>query len=82
MTVITDATTNWSAGVELQVDEVWQNKRTTPLSLATGVSAPVDDLDGVQLGPYDSLFLSAGVTVYFRKADNGPCVFTRTAVST
>ncbi|WP_375175509.1 hypothetical protein [Pseudooceanicola sp.] len=82
MTVITDATTDWSAGVTLTVDEVWQNKRTTPLSLATGASAPGDDLDGVQLGPYDSLFLSAGVTVYYRKADSSSSLFTRTAVST
>lgn len=79
MAVITDADEDWSAGVVLVADEIWQC-RGGSVAVATGASAPVSLLDGVELGPPESVFLSSGLTVYYRNLRNSGAIITRTAV--
>lgn len=81
MAAITEITENWSAGVTLTEDEVWQ-AQDGKIKISTKASPDPDD--GIELwgSRKDAISISSGKTVkYMRvKGTNAPCKLTREAV--
>lgn len=64
MTIITDASTTWSAPVSLTTDEIWQTRKG---SIFVTTSATPGTDDGISLHENHAVRFSAGVSVRYRK---------------
>jgi hypothetical protein len=78
MTVVTDATYDWSSAVTLATAEFWQVQEG-PMFIATSASAaPSGPTDGLLLSDGDILALGATEVVRYRSArPDGKAVFVR-----
>lgn len=77
MSLITTATTGWSAPVTLSADEIWQARKGSVF--VTTTASPVPD-DGIALHENHAVRFSAGVTVQFRKEGVTEALIVREAV--
>lgn len=77
MSLITDATTNWSTPITLTSDEVWQ---TRDGSVFVTTTANPDANDGISIFETHAVRFSAGLSVRYRKEGLADAVIAREAV--
>jgi len=77
MSLITDASADWSAPVVLSADEVWQVRKGA--AYLTTTAAPADE-DGLFLHEMHAVQFSAGSTVLYRRHGDTENVIVREVV--
>lgn len=77
MSLISDATTDWSTAVTLTSDEIWQTRQGSVFVSTT--STPAAD-DGLALHEFHAVQFSTGSQVRYRKEGPGAALIVREAI--
>lgn len=77
MSLITDATTAWSAPLTLTSDEIWQTRQGS-IFVTTTASPALED--GLALHEFHAVQLSAGSQVRYRKEGTTDALIAREAI--
>ncbi len=77
MSLITDATTGWSAPITLASDEIWQTRKG---SIFVSTTTTPDAEDGLALHEFHAVQFPAGSQVRYRKEGSGEALIVREAI--
>ena len=77
MSLISDASTIWSAPLTLATDEIWQTRQGS-VFVTTTASPALDD--GLALHEFHAVKLSAGSEVRYRKEGSADALIVREAI--